>query len=150
MSIDETSEEREFSYEEDLANEYEPGGSGCLRRLAISLLVGVIGLAMCGGGALALLYFATSQLADSVQNKLGSHPVVTEHLGKIQSMDANLVATLNEPGNDVLVFELIGEKARGRLTVEVVAKSGNLEKIAWARLKLTDGDEIDLKIPETK
>jgi len=87
------------------------------------LLVVVVATA---GGFLALKY-GTRELADRVGRDVG--PLLRAHLGTVERIELDLAATREQENEQVFVFDVVGSKDEGVLTVEWVdhaARSGTL------------------------
>ncbi|MBZ0112538.1 MAG: cytochrome c oxidase assembly factor 1 family protein [Thermoanaerobaculia bacterium] len=75
---------------------------------------------------------------------LRDNPVVVEHLGKIEDLDLDFVATLAVPGENEFVFDARGTKGDGVLTVTSLTVDDEREEVVAGTLQLESGDEIDL------
>ncbi|MCU0624531.1 MAG: hypothetical protein MUF53_11835 [Gemmatimonadaceae bacterium] len=77
---------------------------------AIALLL----VAIVGGG-----WFAWKKVAGAMQENVQAIAVINEQIGTIRSMQMNAEATAGAGRPGVVVFDLVGSKAEGRLTIEV-------------------------------
>ena len=68
-------------------------------------------------------------------------PVVTKHLGAIRSVALDEAASMDEPGPDVLVFDVEGSRGKGRVTARFITVSPTEEVLGPGTLVMTDGTE---------
>ncbi len=87
------------------------------------LLVALILLGCCG--ILGLGAATAFQVpANAARQQFGSHPVIQEHIGEIQSISMNAAASGEEQqrpaaaGKNVIVFDVSGPKGSGQLIAE--------------------------------
>jgi hypothetical protein len=128
------------------------GGKGCLIGCSIA---GVLGVMVCCGGGVMLIFVGVSFLADEYQRQLAGNPVIIEHIGDIESMEASWSATIEEAqkagdqGTGAPVaFEVEGSKGSGTLLVEQ-DQSGGGSMIKSATLILPDGTRIPIDVSVT-
>lgn len=97
----------------------------------------------CCGGCFYVASKGISMQADMVKAEFSTHPKVKEHLGELETVSTNFTKTgeLGEP--EVIVFDAVGSKGTG----ELIVKPNNNQpgEYITARLRLANGDEIDLK-----
>jgi len=85
--------------------------------LWVILGIGGVGVAMlvcCGG----LAYFGLDVVNQVVEVQFADHPAVVEHIGDLEDVSTNFLATGNESekrGEDYLVFEVKGSKGNGKI-----------------------------------
>lgn len=118
-------------------------GAGSRVVLVVLAVVGgllVVGCLACGG----LTYFgfnrAMGMLADLAEDQYGTHPVVAEHLGEMESLSFNVAATGNvsqELGEDYLVFDVQGTKGDGQL---LLRQGPGGQQFASGILRTPEGD----------
>jgi hypothetical protein len=111
--------------------------------------LGVAGLVVCGccGG---FFMFSMSQVTRVMREEVEGHPAIAEHIGEIQSMSTNVIATGEETekrggGKSVLVVDVKGSKGSGKLLGEQspAPQQGNFfDRID---LRLPSGEEISIK-----
>ena len=108
------------------------------------VFLGVLG---CCGGAYFLLNFLTS----SYQRQLADNPVITEHLGEIESMGMNLTKTAeaaeNSDGN-TFAYDIQGSLASGTILIKQ-DPSGDGTGIESAELILSDGSRHHVPVAGT-
>lgn len=68
-------------------------------------------------------------------------PVVTKHLGAIRSVALDEAASMDEPGPDVLVFDVEGSRGKGRVTARFITVSPTEEVLGPGTLVMADGTE---------
>ena len=72
------------------------------------------------------------------------NPAILEHVGTIESIELDFMATGNESGDDVLVFQIEGSKSDAVLVVETKTIDGDTEEVTWGRLRMPTGEAHDL------
>jgi hypothetical protein len=115
-----------------------PGGQqprrGSKSWLWILGIVGGVMLVLCAGCGIAS-YFAwqgmSSFMGGMVQEQVADDPVIQEHIGDVESVTLNIMATGQEaernpppPGENRMVFDIKGSKASGQLVGTQVAQPG--------------------------
>jgi len=87
--------------------------------MILGIIGGVIlaGVLCCGGFSYFGWNAAMGVLEDAVKVELAANPVAQQHLGDITSVDVNLTKTgeTNKPG--FLVFDVVGTKGSGQVSV---------------------------------
>lgn len=68
-------------------------------------------------------------------------PVVAKHLGAIRSVALDEAASMDEPGPDVLVFDVEGSRGKGRVTARFITVSPTEEVLGPGSLVMADGTE---------
>ena len=121
-----------------------PSGSPFLRVVVIIGLLLVIGVGACGACAFLGWRYAAGMIGDQVAESLRDNPVVAEHIGEIQSVKLDLMASGAEPEPEVFVFEVVGSRGRGRLIVQTATIDLETEEVLSGRLELEDGSVHDL------
>ena len=96
------------------------------------------------GGAFFVGKVGLDLMADQVRTEIQDNPVIVEQIGEIEEITTDLAASANEAGANVFVFDVVGSKASGRLTVNTVTVSADREEVNWGRLRLESGEELDL------
>lgn len=102
---------------------------------AIALLL----VAIIGGG-----WFAWKKVAGAMQENVQAIAIVTEQIGTISSMQMNAEATAGAARPGVVVFDIVGSKASGRLTVEVDTAAASGKFVKGGTLVLKDGTSFTL------
>jgi hypothetical protein len=111
--------------------------------------LGLGGLLVCGccGG---FMMFGLSQVNNAMMQEVAGHPAIAQHIGEIQSMTMNVIATGEETdkrgdGVSVLVYDVKGSKGSGKL---LGAQSKNPQPgdfFLQIDLRLPSGEEISIK-----
>lgn len=68
-------------------------------------------------------------------------PVVSRHLGAIRKVVLDEAASLEEPGPDVLVYDVEGSRGKGRVTARFITVSASREALGPGVLAMADGSE---------
>lgn len=68
-------------------------------------------------------------------------PVVAAHLGAIRKVTLDDPASMEEPGPDVLVFDVEGSRGKGRVTARFITVSATQEALGPGVLVMADGTE---------
>ncbi|MEL1263127.1 hypothetical protein [Pseudoxanthomonas putridarboris] len=68
-------------------------------------------------------------------------PVVAAHIGAIRKIALDEPASLEEPGPDVLVFDVEGSRGEGRVTARFITVSATAEALGPGMLVMADGTE---------
>ncbi|MBD9480244.1 hypothetical protein [Pseudoxanthomonas sp. PXM02] len=68
-------------------------------------------------------------------------PVVAAHLGAIRTVALDDAASMDEPGPDVLVFDVEGSRGKGRVTARFITVSASKEALGPGVLVMADGTE---------
>ena len=87
---------------------------------------------------------ALDEFERQVVQDIQDNPVMLEHVGQIQTIDIDWVATGQEPGDDVFVFDVTGSKGSGTLTAECITIDSGREDVVAARLRLPSGEDLDI------
>lgn len=103
------------------------GGIGAL------LMLGCCG--MCGSLYLAEVGF--KEKSKQLQQDFANHPIVQEELGGINEVQHSWSGTINEDGEDDLVFEAKGPKGKGQL---IVTEEGFGDEQTSVRLRTSKGE----------
>ena len=107
------------------------------------------GLLCCGcfGG---FIWFGVGQMTEMVKQQISDDPVVREHLGEVQSVTTNMMAIGEEqqknppaPGQNVLVFDVVGTKGSGQLVGTQLPAPGPGRFLTNMKLR-KDGKEYPL------
>ena len=117
--------------------------SGCgIVALVVGLVVGcgVLAALCCGG----LFLFGTRTVAEQVKTDLRGNPVIEEHLGPIDTIELDWIASQNAPGEDEFVFDVEGPKGTGRIQVVTETVDAETEDVVSGTLELPNGETYDL------
>lgn len=114
---------------------------------------GVLLIGCCGCmGAMAMfgktaMDAGMGMVAQQIRPGLDNDPVVQEHLGEIEEMNWNLMATgeanQNNGGQDVLVWDVKGTKGEGQI-IGALDQTGGTAKLKNGKLKMKSGEEFNL------
>ena len=113
--------------------------AGCV--IAVIVVIVAIGV-----GVFLLARMGLDMFGEQVKAELRDHPVILEQIGDIKECKLDLKATGTLEKEDWFVFDLVGGKANGELTVRLdTEKEG--EMVREATLRTEDGKthELDLK-----
>jgi hypothetical protein len=154
-----TAKDSRMSFDPNSTNPYSTSTQPTAPKKSNVLLYVLLGLggaallACCGcGGA---MYFVTqaglSAAADQLKPQLQSDPVVQEHVGEINSLGMNIMATGNEaqknpkqPGDpDRIVFDIKGNKGSGQVVGELDQGAGQV-RLRNAELRMSTGEAFPL------
>lgn len=72
-------------------------------------------------------------------------PVVAAHLGAIRKVALDDAASMDEPGPDVLVFDVEGSRGKGRVTARFLTVSATQEALGPGVLVMADGTRHDIE-----
>jgi hypothetical protein len=108
--------------------------------LGTLLLGGVVVCACCGG----FVCLGFGVMSTQIANDLRDNPAMRQHVGEIQSFKCNIIASAAEEDEDTFVFDVVGDKGTGTVTVKSMTDADGNEEIIWARLRTSDGSTIDL------
>ncbi|MBW3597480.1 MAG: hypothetical protein KY475_09430 [Planctomycetes bacterium] len=149
-------------------NDYpeRPSGSNATKVVLVILAVAGGLLFVCCGGAAALYLMVAPSLDKlgegisqgieqglsegldefdrQVQADVEDHPLIVEHIGAIQEFRHDWDASMEEPGEDVWVFDIRGEKGSGRLRAECITIDADTEDVTSGQLILDSGETIEL------
>ena len=121
--------------------------------------LGLLGILVCCGSVFFAFQFGAGMLGEEVKAELQGNPTIREHLGDVESAKMNLTATAQEnqeqAENDLLVFDVQGSQASGRVVVRQQAGGIQPQELILndgTRHPLTSADDFtiddgDLGIP---
>ncbi len=72
-------------------------------------------------------------------------PVVAAHLGAIRKVALDDAASMDEPGPDVLVFDVEGSRGKGRVTARFITVSATQEALGPGMLVMADGTRHEIE-----
>ena len=107
------------------------------------VIVGVL-LTVCGGGCVALLLFGLNVSEQEIADQLRDNPKLREHIGEIETIDMDIVASGAEDDSDVFVYRVKGNKGKGKLTIREGTGDGFETLVEEAKLRLPDGTEVQI------
>lgn len=80
----------------------------------------------------------TRQAREAVQR----YPLVQQHIGTLNAFEIDMVASGEAEGVDAFVFDLAGDKGRGRILADFITVDADTERLGSGVLTLADGREI--------
>jgi hypothetical protein len=117
---------------------------GCLVGIVITSVIGLVGVIVLIAAGVFFVQFGMDVIADQVKREVQDNPVILEQVGAIETMEMDMVASANEPGDQTFVFRLDGAKGTGTLTVSTVTVEGFTEQVTWGQLRVASGETYDL------
>ena len=90
------------------------------------------------------MYFGWGVFKDQAQSSLNDNPVVAEHVGVIETMELDLIASGNAGGDETFVFRVEGTKGDAVITATFVTDPGDTEALRSGSMELPDGTVLDL------
>ena len=112
--------------------------------LAILGGLGAVTFLACCGGCLALAYFGKSVAERELTDQLRDNPALQEHIGDIEQLSYNFIATAAIEDDDVEVYDVQGTKGKGEITMKTSSLMDAEDEIIWARLRLDSGETVEL------
>jgi uncharacterized protein YneF (UPF0154 family) len=117
---------------------------GCIMGIVITSVIGLVGVVVLVVAGVFFVQFGMDVIADQVKREIQDNPVILEQVGEIRTMEMDMVASANEPGDQTFVFKLDGAKGTGTLTVSTVTIDGFTEQVTWGQLRVESGETYDL------
>ncbi|MDG2525107.1 hypothetical protein P6166_07030 [Stenotrophomonas sp. HITSZ_GD] len=112
----------------------------------IALIVAVLLLFVLAGGLIAWgIGSGWKIFAGQAQQALQAQPAVQEHIGTIQDMHVDLVATGHAVGAEEFVFRLDGDRGDGKVLANFVSVGAAREIITEGVLTLDNGARYELE-----
>ena len=140
--------EKDSSTNSDHPPEQNPKKSnkGCLIAVLVVILLAVL---VCCGGGFAVYYVGVGEWSNQVRITVEDNPVITEHIGDVESLEFNLLATA-EAGQEAeqsgdstpIVFEISGSKGEGQLLLMPNTTGGS--EFSSGTLVLSDGSRLPI------
>lgn len=120
-------------------------GESSSKLVVVLLIAGVVGLIVCCGGGLFFFgWFGLDVFTTQVRNEVRDHPVIVEHIGAIQEFEHDLTESAAEPGEDVFVFHIVGDKGSGMLRAECITVDADREEVPSGELIMDSGESYQL------
>ncbi|MEA9489884.1 hypothetical protein ABQE70_09965 [Xanthomonas campestris pv. campestris] len=85
-----------------------------------------------------------SIFSEQAQAALQADAVVQQHIGKIDTMEVDVLATGAAPGGDEFVFSVTGDRGRGKVSATWVSDGAEREILTEGVLTMHDGSEYTL------
>ena len=70
--------------------------------------------------------------------------MILEQVGAINTIEIDMIASANEPSEQVFVFNIEGPNGSGLLTVNTETIDDYTEKVTWGQLRIASGEIYDL------
>ncbi len=109
----------------------------------------ILGIVVGGGLTVVLVcaglgWYGWNAFSDQCRAALNSNVVIIEHLGEVREIEFDLVASGDQPNEDVFVLKAVGANGTGVVTVEFLSVDADNEAIVSGTLELPDGRTFDL------
>lgn len=112
--------------------------------LWIALAVAGVVLLVCGGGCGALVFVGLNVAEEEIAAQVRDNPKLREHVGEIESLDMDIIASGAEDDDDVFVYRVKGSKGSGKLTIREGTTDGFDTTVEEATLRLPDGTTVQI------
>jgi hypothetical protein len=112
--------------------------------LWIALAVAGAVLLVCGGGCGALVFVGLNVAEEEIAVQLRDNPKLREHVGEIESLDMDIIASGAEDDDDVFVYRVKGSKGSGKLTIREGTSDDFDTIVEEATLRLPDGTTVPI------
>ena len=119
-----------------------PAASSGKTSTVVLIVVGSVVVVAVGLGFLVM--WGLDVLSEQVKADIQDNPVILEHIGRIESIEFDFMASGEAPGDDTLVFSLKGTKGEGVVTAEVITVDDEHEEVRSGTLRLPSGKTVDL------
>lgn len=96
------------------------------------------------GGGWLFVHFGMSVFADQVRADLQDNPVIIEHLGRIESIEMEMMSSISVEGQDEFVFRAEGTKDSGIITAICITLDSDTEQVTSGTLQVSSGEVFDL------
>ncbi len=106
--------------------------------------IGGVLLLCCGGGVVGVAIFGMNIAAEEVAAQVRDNPKFREHIGELQSLDVDWVATSAENDDETFVYQAQGDKGSGVLTVKEETDEEWNSIVVEASLRLKDGTRVQI------
>jgi hypothetical protein len=110
----------------------------------VALAIGGALLLVCGGGCGALVVFGLNVAEEEIIAQLRDNPKLREHIGEIESLDLDIVASGAEDDEDVFVYRVKGTQGAGRLIIREGSNDDFDTIVEEATLRLSDGTKVQI------
>ncbi len=120
--------------------------------------VGILGGLACCGSIFFAYQWGAGMLGEELRAELQGDPTIREHLGDVESAEMSLTATAQEnqdrPGDDLLVFDVQGNRGEGQVVArqeaggvkptELILADGTRHPLSSSDDLMIDADDIGL------
>ena len=94
----------------------ESGNKTCL---VMGIIFGGLGvLLLCGGCCFGMFYFRMDSVADDIEADLRGNPVMAEHIGEVESLEAEV--TSSNAFTNQYVFRVTGTRNSGTIEADCI------------------------------
>lgn len=112
--------------------------------LWVLLGFGSVGLLCCCGGVVGVMLFGMNVVEAEVADLLRDNPKLRQHVGEIESLELDWVATAAKEDDETFVYRVQGDRGSGVLTVEQTEDDDWNKVIVRATLRLPDGTQVQI------
>lgn len=106
------------------------------------VIVGFIFIILVGISLLG--FWGWNIFTDQAKDAFNQNPVILFHIGEVDKINIDLIATGDAEGDDVFVFRIEGSKGSGVVTAEIITLDDGTEGIRSGWIILPSGDSYDL------
>jgi hypothetical protein len=99
---------------------------------------------LCCGGLGGVVILGMNIGEEELANQLRDHPKFREHIGEVEEISFDIVATSALNDEESTVYRVRGNKGSGRLTVQEHLDDQWNTKIDRADLRLKDGTQVQI------
>ena len=103
------------------------------------VVLGGGGLVVCCSGLVGLVFFGSEMLEQQIGQELAANPALQAHIGTLEELDYDLMASGEYPEIDITVYNARGSRGTAQIVVKSITQ-GTSEVIVWAVLDITNGD----------
>jgi len=96
------------------------------------------------GSAWFFVGFGMNVFAGQVRGELHDNPVIIEYLGRIESFEMKMMASISVEGEDEFVFRAEGTKDSGIITAICITIDSDTEQVTSGTLQISSGEIFDL------
>jgi hypothetical protein len=121
-----------------------PPRKSSLLWLWILLGVGGVALLLCCGGVVGIAALGLNVMSAEVADQVRDVPAFREHIGELESLDVDFVASSAKGDDETFVYNAKGDKGTGVLTVKQTEDEEWNEVIVEATLRLPDGRQVPI------
>lgn len=114
----------------------------CLTLMLVGGGAGIV-LLCCGGGT-GIVWFGMNILSAEIENELRDNELMKEHIGVIETFKMDFTRTAAEGNSDAMIFKVKGSLGEGYVTVVSETDHAGDEKVLSAKLRKSDGTEVQL------
>lgn len=87
---------------------------------------------------------AMDEWVSQVAVALDDIPQIQLHIGEIEDISLDFIASGNEPDDDVFVFDVVGSRGSGTVTAKCLTVSYDEEQIVSGHIVMSSGEKYDL------